>query len=165
MRNNKKILTAMLMLLLAALACNIGSFNLQGGQVTFDIRISEEQLNAGDFQINIADLFSGSYKVDLQPGIMVISGELVRPNGSQVSGQAEVAVRAVDGQLQVEIVAVDAEGIDINDSRIQNLQQTIQENLSRAFEGQNFVSIDAVEITDDEIIFTVRGSISGSSGS
>jgi hypothetical protein len=159
----KTFLSMVLVLLLASLACSLGSLDVQGGGVSFDIRITESQLNAGQFEINIAELFSGSYTIDLQPGKMVISGTLVRPNGTETSGEAEVAIRANDGELQVEILAVDAEGIDLNDSRVQDLQRTIADNLRQAFQGQDFVSVESVEITDTEIVITVRGSLSGGS--
>lgn len=116
----KKVLLILPVLLIASLACSVFGIDLQGGGVNFDIRISESQLNTGDLSINIGELFTGNYNVDLQPGVMVLSGVLVRPNGTETRGQAEVGIRANNGALEVEILAVDADGIDINDSRAQN---------------------------------------------
>lgn len=160
----KKVLLILPVLLIASLACSVFGIDLQGGGVNFDIRISESQLNTGDLSINIGELFTGNYNVDLQPGVMVLSGVLVRPNGTETRGQAEVGIRANNGALEVEILAVDADGIDINDSRVQNLQRNLEENLSRAFAEQDFVSIESVEVTDQEIVITVRGSLGGGGG-
>jgi hypothetical protein len=147
------------MLVLTSLACNLGSTQLLDKGLSFDVRLTEEQLNAGSFNMNVNDFLSGEYSFDLQPGKVVLRGRFVRPNGSLTTGSADIGISAENGALQVTILSVDAAGIDLSDEHIQNLQAVIARALSQAFQDQDVVTVESVEITDDEIIFQLRGKL------
>jgi hypothetical protein len=109
--------------------------------------------------MNVNDFLSGEYSFDLQPGKVVLRGRFVRPNGSLTTGSADIGISAENGALQVTILSVDAAGIDLSDEHIQNLQAVIARALSQAFQDQDVVTVESVEITDDEIIFQLRGKL------
>lgn len=142
--------------LFAGLACSIGGLNFRDSGVQVTMSISEDQLNNGDFRLKASDLFSGAYQVDLQPGKIVIAGTLVRPNGTEVAGNAEFGISAANGALQVTILAINAQGISLNDDRVQQIQEAVTQALSQAFSEQELVSIESVVITDQTMDITVR---------
>ncbi|MFN2195419.1 MAG: hypothetical protein ACK2UW_04765 [Anaerolineales bacterium] len=95
------------MLVLTSLACNLGSTQLLDKGLSFDVRLTEEQLNAGSFNMNVNDFLSGEYSFDLQPGKVVLRGRFVRPNGSLTTGSADIGISAENGALQVTILSLD----------------------------------------------------------
>lgn len=158
----KRILAGLVILLLANLACGLGSMNFQGGEITFDTRITQDQLNAATFNINIGNLFSGTYSIDLQPGKVVILGDVVQPDGTEETGSIEIGLFAQNGALQVQIISVDTPGIKFSPESIQQLQESVAQGLQQIFDEQNFISVNAVEISEDEIVITFKGTLSGS---
>lgn len=159
---NKRILVAMIGLLLVNLACGLGAFNFQGGEITFDTRISQEQLNAATLNFNVGDLFSGTYSIDLQPGKVVILGDVIQPNGTREKGSIEFGLSAQNGALQIQILSVNTPGIRISPESIQQVQESIAAGLQQFFDEQNFISVDSVEVTEDEIVITFVGTLRGS---
>jgi hypothetical protein len=151
----------LLVLLLTSLACGLGGLNIQNGGVQMTVDITEDQLNSDAVHINAGDLFSGDYHVDLQPGKVVISGTLIRPDGTNVSGNAEVGITAENGALKVQILAINADDIDLADERVQKLQTAIADGLSKAFSEQNLVTVESVVITDDTLSLKIKGNLNG----
>jgi ribosomal 50S subunit-recycling heat shock protein len=142
--------------LFAGLACSLGGINFRDDGVQVTMSISEEQLNNGEFRLNAGDLFSGAYQIDLQPGKIVITGTLVQPNGTEVAGNAEIGISAANGSLQVTILAVNAQGISLNDDRVQQIQDAVTQAISQAFSEQELVFIESIVITDQNMDITVR---------
>jgi hypothetical protein len=127
----------------------------------FDVRITEAQLNAGTLNLSVNDFMRGSYTVDLQPGKVVVQGNFVRPDGTETAGTADIGITAENGALQVTILSVNAEGVDMSDERIQEIQSKIASGLSQAFQDQDVVRVESVEITDNELVINLRGSLPG----
>lgn len=152
----KFILAVIMVVLIASLACRIGSINIQDGVLRFEVSISEEQLNSGERRWDAGDLFSGSYQVDLRPGKAVITGTLARADGREIAGNVELGLSAVNGELQVNVLAVNADGILLQDERIQRIQEAITEALSQIFNEQQVVKFESITITDDAIEMTIR---------
>lgn len=151
----------LLTLLLTSLACGLGGLNIQNGGVLMNVSITEDQLNSNAIPINTGDLFRGDYNVDLQPGKAVISGNFVRQDGTNVSGSAEVGITAENGALKVQILSLNAEGIDLTDERVQKFQTAIADGLSKAFSEQDLVSVESVEITDQAISLQIKANLKG----
>lgn len=157
----RKLTFPLVLLILASLACNLGGNNVLNNGFSFDVRITEAQLNAGSLNLSADDFMRGAYSVDLQPGKVVVAGDFVRPNGTEIAGTADIGITAENGALQVTILSVNAEGVDISDARIQEIQNKIASGLSQAFQDQDVVRVESVEITDNEIVIKLRGSLPG----
>ena len=155
----KNILIATAFMVLASLACGLSGVDFQAKSLVFDVRLGEEQLNAGEASFNLGEMFSGSYEVDFQPGTVMIRGDLIRPDGEAVRAELDVAVFAQNGELVVQILDVRAEGMEVSDERIQDIQERISKRLSQVFQDQSVIEVESVEITEDEMIFTIKGSL------
>jgi hypothetical protein len=148
-----------LALVFASLACTLFGMDFSREGVSLDVQITQEQFNNAAVNLNIGDLFTGSYQLDLVPGKVVVSGLLVRPDGKRVDGSVEFALFAENNELKVEILAINAEGLDLNDEQVVSIQQAIADGLSQVFLSQNMIAVEAVQITEEAIEIQLRGSL------
>ncbi len=159
----KRLLWIVLVTAVFALAACRGDVSIQtntSGGVDVTVTNSEADINAV-----IADALAASGNpllrnpsVDLQNGQIVISGEHDRRDGGgTVAGTITLTAAVVDGRLDINVTAINIEGFDASDERLEELNQNIEARLQdRARrEDNNRVRLTSVTITDDSLSFTI----------
>jgi hypothetical protein len=148
---------------LALTACRRGEItsverNPEGG-VTVTARLTEADVNAA---INEALEITGNPllrnpQVDLQNGLIVVSGEHVRRDGNgTVSGSFNVTLTAQNGALLAQVSNLNIEGFDVADERLATFnQRLVNAFTNRANRENRQVTVDSVTITNDAIEITI----------
>ncbi len=157
------ILSLIAILGLASLACSIGGLTLGRNSATLDIQLKEDQLNDLFERVASQTLYGGENllkkleKVEMHEGFVRIYGSHDLPDGSTVNGSFDVSVGALNNTLQVQVIAVDIPGMDLNNERIQNINQTLTEELTRVVtETNGDVSFQKAEVHEDALYLTVE---------
>jgi hypothetical protein len=158
--NAKRLFLAILILVLALAtsACGVTSIGREGDELTINVNLSEDQVNAlfgTVFRNNTDDdfLFEDISSVDLiEPNVIRAFGE----TADGESGSYDVTIDVVDQALKLEVVAVDVPGVTLDDPRVQaaneELTQAFRESANSTDEG----GVAEVGVVDDELIFTIR---------
>jgi hypothetical protein len=153
-------LLAFAALLLASLACSFTGDLRRGG--TLEFSLSEDRindlLNRSTNNLDEDDLLLDEItQVDIQDGRIQVFGDYTDENGATQEGSYEITMAAEDGALVVEIVAVDIEGMTMDDPRVQQANEKIADALSEAAaQNQGEVAFTAVEVKDGEVSFTLE---------
>jgi hypothetical protein len=97
-------------------------------------------------------------QIDLQPGVLVISGEHDRRDGGgTVSGSLTAAVTLVDGRISVQVTAVDIEGLALGDDLIAQFNQGLSDALDGRLNRDNPVAtIKSLTISDTSLEVVVN---------
>ncbi|MDQ7023990.1 MAG: hypothetical protein Q9P44_00345 [Anaerolineae bacterium] len=136
-------------------ACSGISINQgEDGQTILTISLTETEFNTliSSALANADEPLVQNANVDFQNGQVVISGENIRQGGGQISGTATMTIETVDGVVNVQIVSVDAAGIDITDDRITTLNQQLSQALAGlASENNSAATLESITITDDAL--------------
>jgi hypothetical protein len=155
----------MLMIALLVAACGINVNRNQDGSLDVSITLSEQQVNdiltKSVFTVN--DSGSGqSFRVqnatvDLQPGGMVVSGEVQNANGGgTVPGTVTFSVSAEGGKLNVRVTNVNAQGWAADDQRIAALNEQIASALGQSANQSGDFSFQSIAITDTNMTMVIR---------
>jgi hypothetical protein len=158
MKFNRTILGAALValfILLTASACTFTGVPVpHGNSMDIQATLNESDVNTllsdshNHVQDKSHDLLDQITSVDMQDGLIRVYG--TRTNrGETVSGSYDVTLKAEDGALKAQIVAVNIPGMSLDDPRVQNANQEIARSLSRsAAENRDNVTFTSVKITD-----------------
>lgn len=160
--NAKRLFLASLILALALAtsACGIMSVSTEGGELTINVNLSEDQVNGiigrAVRNANTDDdfLLKEVSGIDLmEPNIIRVSG--TTPEGAP--GSYDMTIDAVDEALQLAVVAVDAPGVTLDDPRV----QAANDDLAAAFlesarSGNGEGGITDVAVVGDELVFTIK---------
>ena len=146
-QTRKKLTTPFLALLsifvLTSLACSIGGLTLNRNSATVDVTLDQNQL---DLIFNNVPAFTGASNdellkqidsVELHDGFIRIFGEATTPEGDVVNGSIDVKFDAQNDILDVEIIAVNIPGVDLNDTRIKEANQVLAKELSEVVTENN----------------------------
>lgn len=158
--NAKRMLVGglVLVLALASTACGMMSVSTEGGELTIEVNISEDQVNrmVGNVLRTGTDkefLFEDVTSVDLlEPNVIRVFGEMA----DGTSGSYDMTIDAADETLQLEVVAVDVPGVTLDDPRVQAANDELAEaflNNARS-DGEGGV-VDAAVVAD-ELVLTIK---------
>ncbi len=158
-----QILAVSAIFVIISLACSIGGLTLGRNSATLDVKIKEDQLNqiferiAGQTFYGGESLLERLDRVEMHEGFVRVYGSHNLPDGSPVNGSFDVSIAAQNNILQVQVTAVDFAGMDLNDERIQNVNQTLSEELTRLVtETSGDVSFQKAEVHEDALYLTVE---------
>jgi hypothetical protein len=146
-------------LVLSSLACAF-SGNLREG--TVDITLDEDMLNRMLREDNKAsddgaDLLKDITAVDMQDGIIRVIGVYDTPAGEEAEGSYDVATYAENGELRAELVAVNMEGVSMDDPRIERVNAELTRELAEtAAENRGEVEFTNVEVTEDGLKISLK---------
>lgn len=155
------MLQRVILFLLAALslaACNFGGVSVErnsDGTTDVIVSLTESEVNT---LIQAALEQSGNPllrnpSVDLQPGQIVVSGEHDRSDGGgRVSGTVTMSISVVNGEVQAQVTAVNIEGWDASDARIQEFNRQLAQLLGgRARQDNARATLSGITITNDAL--------------
>jgi hypothetical protein len=152
-----------LMIGLLAAACGINVNRNQDGSLDVSITLSEQQVNdiltKSVFTVNDSgqSFRLRNAKVDLQPGGMVVSGNVQNTNGGGTApGTVTFSVSAEGGKLNVKVTNVNAQGWTADDQRIAALNEQIAGALGKSANQSGDFSFQSVTITDTNMTMVIR---------
>ncbi len=159
--NAKRMLVGglVLVLALASTACGMMSVSTEGGELTIEVNVSEDQVNrmVGNVLRTGTDkefLFEDVTSVDLlEPNVIRVFGEMA----DGTSGSYDMTIDAADETLQLEVVAVDVPGVTLDDPRVQAANDELAEaflNSARS-DGEGGGVVDAAVVAD-ELVLTIK---------
>ncbi len=132
-----------------------------GKPVSITVNMTETQVNdlvqrsnsdLGDKEPLLKEVDS----VDLQPGLVRVFGKYQTPDGTLTDGSYDFTLTTKDGQLDVEVTAVNLGSMTMDDPRVTSLNQRLKDDLTKAAsESNGSVTFDDVEITDTAVKMTV----------
>jgi len=142
-------------LILSSLACTLGGISFSGDKVTVDVTLSEDQVNAmiekstSNMVVDGDELLKSVSEVEFHDGFLRVFGVMEDPSGNDVNGSMDVTF-GVDGEaLDVEITAVDFEGISMDDPRItaanEEIERSLVESVSESNGEVKFLEADVSE--------------------
>ena len=156
-KNLPMILAVVAMLAMGSLACSFSTFDFRSGDANIDLTLQEVEINTllseSENHVDESDiLLKQVTSVDLQDGFVRVFGTYDQSNGKEATGSYDVDLRAVNGELKAEIIGVDVEGANLDDPRIQHVNDELAESLARtARESNGEVEFQSVVITDDAL--------------
>ena len=155
--------TILTVLAFVTLACSIGGLTLGDHSATVEFKLTEERLNemvANIDSVNNSDpdnLLDKITNIELHDGYIRFFGEDTLLDGSQVSGNFDISLTAVDGNLVVALIAVDIPGVDMNDPRITKVNTELSKDFSDIVaESQGDVVFKEAKVEEDLLTFTIQ---------
>lgn len=152
-----------LLVALALTACRRGELtnierNPEGG-VTVTARLTEADVNAAvtEALAQAENPLLRNPQIDLQNGVIVVSGEHERRNGGgTVSGSINVTLTVQNGAILAQVSNLNIEGLDVADERLTTFNQRLANGFTaRANRENRQITVDAVTITNDAIEITI----------
>jgi uncharacterized protein YfaP (DUF2135 family) len=152
-----------LILVLVLAGCNFGNnINVQqgaGGGLDITVTLSESDVNqllsqaiASNPEMRIEQA-----QIDLQPGALVINGNVAKQDGTTAPGSITMSVGMGDGRVNVQVTSVNVDGFTADDARIADLNQRIADALNTRAQGDNTnAQITAVNVTEDGLTLTIN---------
>lgn len=150
---------------LSLVACNRDvSIRPNGdGTATIVVSLSEQEVNTivTSALNNASNPILENATIDLQNGRIVVNGDYNRQNGQgTVAGSLTLAISASNGNIQAEITAVDIDGWNASDERIEQFNANLENRLSsRASQNNSGATLDSISITEDAMEIAIRVSI------
>ena len=142
-------------LLLVGCGTNVNvNFNAEGGasiSVSLDEARINELLRNNPSTTERDGLLTEITAVDMQEGLIQVSGVHVRPDGTRLDGSYDFTLSASDGQLAAQVVAVHIEGFSMDDARIARINQQLAEGFGRAASESPNVHFNSVVIGNNEL--------------
>jgi hypothetical protein len=160
---NLRTLTLGIVLVVALAACNFGN-NIRvdqgaGGGLDITLTLSEAEVNQllANGLANNPDAQIEQANIDLQPGALVITGNIVGDDGTRSPGSLSLNVGLVNGQVSVVVTNVTFAGYNANSSEIARINEQIQAGLNaRAQQDNSGSQVTAVNVTNDSLSITVN---------
>jgi len=158
-----KIFIVCLLAALALTGCRRGEItNIERGAdggVTVTARLTEADVNAAvEEALEVAgNPLLRNPQVDLQNGVIVVSGEHVqRDGGGTVSGSFNVTLTAQNGALLAQVSNLNIEGFDVADERLATFNQRLVNAFTlRANRENRQITVDSVTISNAAIEITI----------
>jgi hypothetical protein len=146
-----------------SMACSVGGLTLGKNSATVEVTLDQQKIdlifnNLPDYSSMTDNQFLKKINdVKLHDGFIRIFGEGVTQDGKDVSGSVDVEVDAQNNVLIVEIIAVNIPGIDINDTRIENVNQVLAKELTEVVtETNGDVLFKKAEVAGGQLKMTVQ---------
>lgn len=150
----------MALLLFATSGLASGCISLQDGNLNITVRISADRINqlialAGERVITDNGQIVG--EIDsiemVEPNVVRIHGSYNLPQGGTTTGSMDMAFSAQGGTIKVEVVDVDADGLNLDSEPIrqlnEELEQSFAQDLATHHEGDGGVT--SVQIVEDAL--------------
>lgn len=157
-----RVLAVMMVLLVFSAACT-GSANvaLEVNETDVILTVSMTEAEVEDVVVDIIvngpDAFMTSANVDLQPGMIVLSGEVRSPlTGESVPGMVEVQAAAEGGQLKMAVTGFDVGVMTAEDVGLDEFNEELAAGLAEAMRDSNGATVENVIITEDTISISVK---------
>lgn len=159
----QRLLFLLPILLVALVGCRRGEVQSvernPDGTLDVTVRYTEADFNEmiEDALLATGDPLLRDPDVNLQNGQVTITGSHITRDGSgqQVFGSMVATVTVSNGALLFQVISVDIEGVDPNDSRVQTFNANAQNRMMRRAEREGRVTemLD-IEITDSYVDLT-----------
>ena len=162
MKRNLQIFCVLLALALSTLACSTNGFSFGKNGATITINLNEDQVNKmlaeSTNHIESADrLLNTITSLDFQDGKIRVFGTYTLANGREKIGSFDVTLGEKDGTLESQIVAVDIEGMSLDDPKIARMNQEMSVGLSEMTSQSNGeVIFKSAKVTDDGLQLVVQ---------
>ena len=156
------ILAALVVLILSSAACSFSAVDLKSGTARINVTLQENEINhlldRSTNHVEDSDfLLREITKVELNDGFIRVFGTYDKQDGREATGSYDVVLRADNGELKAEITGVDIEGVELNDSRIQRLNEEMADSLTRsARDSRGEVEFESVDITGSAVTMQVK---------
>ena len=161
--HSKMLAGVLVILILSSLSCSIGGLTLGKDSATVEVTLTEDRLNqifSNAKSLNNSNpdnLLDKITSVELHDGYIRAFGEDTLADGSQVNGSFDVSLSAVDGQLQVQLIAVDIPNVDMNDPRIVDVNAELTKDLSTMVTDTNgSVTFKDTKVSEGLLTLTVQ---------
>jgi len=151
----KVLIILMALLLLLTSACKANISRNKDGSLTVETTISQQELQNA-ITAAIADPLVKNITVSLQTGYISVSGERQRLNdaGKMDTLSFRLDLTASNGQLTSSISNAQLDGKPLEQSRIDNWNQTIANRLSKIGQKNPNSTIQSVSITSQAVTMT-----------
>jgi len=162
-KNQLIIICLMAIVLLTSIACTMGGVTISKDKATIQINISEDQVNTmlqrseSNLGVSSEGLLKKIESVEFHNGYIRVYGEDETPDGATVSGSFDISLMAEDGELKVQIIAVNVPGVDLNDPRIVKANRELEEELSQSVrESNGDVLFKEASVSESGLMLTVE---------
>jgi len=151
----KVLIILMALLLLLTSACKANISRNKDGSLTVETTISQQELQNA-ITAAIADPLVKNITVSLQTGYISVSGERQRLNdaGKMDTLSFRLDLTASNGQLTSSISNAQLDGKPLEQSRIDNWNQTLANRLSKIGQKNPNSTIQSVSITSQAVTMT-----------
>ena len=149
-----------LMMLIVSLSCSLMNVGLSGEGTQITIELKEDDINRllqQRYTHQSDALFSEINEVDIQDGLIRVSGDAKKADGSMVSGSYDAVLKAENGALKAEIIAVAIEGVSIDDPKVLQTNQELADELGKAAaESQGVYEFESVSLGNDVLKIVIK---------
>lgn len=143
-KSNRIILVLLaVVIIMTTMACNMGGINIYKNKAVIDVTVTQDQVNTllqhveGDVTVSNERLMEKVTSVEMHDGFIRIFGEDLKTDGTSVPGSFDVSVGAADDELKVQIIAVDIQGVSLDDPRIVDANAELARELSQSVREAN----------------------------
>ncbi len=152
-------------LVLGTLACSLGGVTIQDGVATIDITLTEAQLNAfisknpenTNLEMSGDELLKDIDRVETHDGFIRVFGTTIAPTGDDIYGSFDVSFSAEDDILKVKIIDLDMPGLELDDPRIEKINQRLEKELTQSVtESNGEVKYKSASVTEDGLKLTIQ---------
>jgi hypothetical protein len=151
----KVLIVLMALLLLLSSACKANISRNKDGSLTVETTISQQELQDA-ITAAIADPLVKNITVSLQTGYVTVSGERQRLNAASKADMLSfrLDLSASNGQLTSSISNAQLDGQPLEQSRVDNWNQTIANRLSKIGQKNPNSTLQSVSITSQAVTMT-----------
>ena len=147
-------------------ACGIG-LNIKTdaqGNTVLDVSLEESVVNRILQQaVNNAENSSNNQNgwlnqidsVDMKPGLIIVTGQRISPDGTKTPGSFDLTLSAENGQLKASVSNVQLQGVEVSQEQINQINERIASELSKAASNSENAEITSVNITDNALQFAI----------
>jgi hypothetical protein len=149
-----------LAMILAGLACSFSGRIDSANNLVVNVELKESDINRllerNSERLDKDAILRKITKVDLQEGLIRVFGTYEK-EGVTLEGSYDLEMKAENGQLMVEIVGVDIEGVELSDERIQRMNDELSKDLAEsARESHDEVEFTKVEVTEEAVKISLK---------
>ena len=150
-----KLLTLMVAATLILGACKADFSRNDDGSLTMETAVTQEQIQE-TISSAIADPLIQDLTASLQNGYVSVSGTRQRLNdpGKTDTMSLRLDLRVSNGQLTASISDAQIDGVDIEQNRVDNWNQTIANRLSNFGGRSENATLQSVAITPEQVTMT-----------
>lgn len=159
----KIVLSLLALIMLTSIACTMGGVTLSKDKVVIQINVTEDQVNAmlqrsdSNLVVSSEALLKKIDSVEFNNEYIRVFGEVQTLDGTTVSGSFDISLKAEDGELKVQIIAVNVPGVDINDPRIVKANRELAKELSQSVrESNGDVLFKEASVSESGLMLTVE---------
>jgi hypothetical protein len=148
-------LTLLFLSVLLVTACTRNIVRNDNGSLGVATTITQQELQQV-ITSSIADPLVKNVTVSLQSGYMLVSGERQRLNDSSKTDSLtfRLDLSVINGQLSATVTNAQVDGIPIEQSRVNNWNQTIANRLSNIGRKSEKATLQAISITPASVTMT-----------